>query len=356
MKKVFTLIAALILGFNLTAQTNLTEAVDFNTTDSHGNPIHLFEILDKGQAVLIDFFFLSCGDCVATIPYIEESYHAFGCNTHDVFYMEISPYDNDEACQTWIDRYGIEYPTIGTSGGGMDILQAYGVYACPTTILIMPNRQIVMQDLWPINDTQTIIDALESHGIEQHECFPTEQFLVTPDSLHLYFHGCSPHGEIITVANLTSEDVAINRCYSDEFRVECLYEGENIAESGMIVPLGETIELETFAWPNAQKDNYGNLYIDTDLGTYTVVIYYESTYDVQESQASFSLMPNPANDYIKIEGTELGTVGVYNALGQKVEEFDSNGRELRISTTHYQNGMYFVKTSDGKTQRFMIAH
>lgn len=356
MKKVFTLIAALILGFNLTAQTNLTEAVDFNTTDSHGNPIHLFEILDKGQAVLIDFFFLSCGDCVATIPYIEESYHAFGCNTHDVFYMEISPYDNDEACQTWIDRYGIEYPTIGTSGGGMDILQAYGVYACPTTILIMPNRQIVMQDLWPINDTQTIIDALESHGIEQHECFPTEQFLVTPDSLHLYFHGCSPHGEIITVANLTSEDVAINRCYSDEFRVECLYEGENIAESGMIVPLGETIELETFAWPNAQKDNYGNLYIDTDLGTYTVVIYYESTYDVQESQASFSLMPNPANDYIKIEGTELGTVGIYNALGQKVDEFDSNGRELRISTTHYQNGMYFVKTSDGKTQRFMIAH
>lgn len=356
MKKVFTLIAALILGFNLTAQTNLTEAVDFNTTDSHGNPIHLFEILDKGQAVLIDFFFLSCGDCVATIPYIEESYHAFGCNTHDVFYMEISPYDNDEACQTWIDRYGIEYPTIGTSGGGMDILQAYGVYACPTTILIMPNRQIVMQDLWPINDTQTIIDALESHGIEQHECFPTEQFLVTPDSLHLYFHGCSPHGEIITVANLTSEDVAINRCYSDEFRVECLYEGENIAESGMIAPLGETIELETFAWPNAQKDNYGNLYIDTDLGTYTVVIYYESTYDVQESQASFSLMPNPANDYIKIEGTELGTVGVYNALGQKVDEFDSNGRELRISTTHYQNGMYFVKTSDGKTQRFMIAH
>lgn len=356
MKKVFTLIAALILGFNLTAQTNLTEAVDFNTTDSHGNPIHLFEILDKGQAVLIDFFFLSCGDCVATIPYIEESYHAFGCNTHDVFYMEISPYDNDEACQTWIDRYGIEYPTIGTSGGGMDILQAYGVYACPTTILIMPNRQIVMQDLWPINDTQTIIDALESHGIEQHECFPTEQFLVTPDSLHLYFHGCSPHGEIITVANLTSEDVAINRCYSDEFRVECLYESENIAESGMIVPLGETIELETFAWPNAQKDNYGNLYIDTDLGTYTVVIYYESTYDVQESQASFSLMPNPANDYIKIEGTELGTVGIYNALGQKVDEFDSNGRELRISTTHYQNGMYFVRTSDGKTQRFMIAH
>ena len=186
--------------------------------------------------------------------------------------------------------------------------------------------------------------------------FEDEQVIVTPDSLHLYFHGCSPHGEIITVANLTSEDVAINRCYSDEFRVECLYEGENIAESGMIVPLGETIELETFAWPNAQKDNYGNLYIDTDLGTYTVVIYYESTYDVQESQASFSLMPNPANDYIKIEGTELGTVGVYNALGQKVDEFDSNGRELRISTTHYQNGMYFVKTSDGKTQRFMIAH
>ena len=356
MKRLFTFIAAMVISFNLTAQTNLTEAVDFNTTDSHGNPVHLFEILDKGQAVLIDFFFLNCGDCVATIPYIEESYHAFGCNTHDVFYMEISPYDDDAACQTWIDRYGIEYPTIGTSGGGMDILQAYGVYACPTTILITPDRQIVMQDLWPINNTQTVIDALESHGIEQHDCFPTEQFLVTPDSLHLYFHGCSPHGEIITVANLTSEDVVINRCYSENFRMECLYEGENIAETGMIVPLGETIELETFAWPNTQKDSYGILNIDTDLGIYTIVIYYESTYDVQESQASFSLMPNPANDYIKIEGKDLGTVGIYNALGQKVEEYNSVGSDLRISTSHYSNGIYFVRTVQGAKKRFIVAH
>ena len=38
-------------------QTNLTEAVDFTATDVFGVEHNLFEILDAGQYVCIDFFF-----------------------------------------------------------------------------------------------------------------------------------------------------------------------------------------------------------------------------------------------------------------------------------------------------------
>lgn len=44
------------IGYNY-AQTNLTEAVDFTATDIFGVEHNLFDILDGGQYVCLDFFF-----------------------------------------------------------------------------------------------------------------------------------------------------------------------------------------------------------------------------------------------------------------------------------------------------------
>ena len=187
------------------------------------------------------------------------------------------------------------------------------------------------------------------------QSFGDEEVIVSPDSLHLYFHGCSPHGERVIISNFTSEDLVVNRCYSENFHVECLYQGENIAETGMIIPIGETVLLDTYATPYA-KDIFGTLYIDTDFGIFTITIYYESTYSVNEAVTSLSLSPNPANDFVNIKGENLGTVSIFNLLGQKVEDFFTESENLVISTAHYPNGIYFAKAANGKTQRFIIAH
>lgn len=84
--------------------------------------------------------------------------------------MEISNIDNDASLHTWCDTYGVEYPTIGTSGNGNVICNTYGIEYFPTVILITPDRQIVIQDLYPIPNAQTIIDALAPYGIQEHEC------------------------------------------------------------------------------------------------------------------------------------------------------------------------------------------
>ena len=192
-------------------------------------------------------------------------------------------------------------------------------------------------------------------NLSAQNIFEDEQVIVAPDSLHLYFHGCSPHGERVSITNLTSEDLVVNRCYAEGFFVECLYEGENIAESGIIVPLGETIFLDTYASPFV-KDVYGTLYIDTDFGIYTITLYYETTFSIDESAPTFSLTPNPANGFVIIKGENLGTVSIYNMLGQKMEDLFAEGKELVISTTHYPNGIYFAKTAQGETKRFVVAH
>ena len=54
----FTLLAAMFVASILSfSQTTLTTAVDFTATTTEGEEFNLFEILDNGQYVCIDFFF-----------------------------------------------------------------------------------------------------------------------------------------------------------------------------------------------------------------------------------------------------------------------------------------------------------
>ena len=67
-----------------------------------------------------------------------------------------------------------------------------------------------------------------------------------------------------------------------------------------------------------------------------------------------TLYPNPANEFVKIGGENLGTVMVFNAIGQKVAEFVAVD-EIEISTSGFENGVYFVKVGN-TTQKFVVTH
>ena len=147
MKKIVFLFCFFFAFSTLKAQTPLTTAIDFTVTDSYGNSIHLFEILDRGQYVMIDFFFTTCGPCRDMVPGVVVNYSRYGCNQHDVFFMEITPSDNNTICHQWEEEYGIEY--------------------YPTMILIAPNKQIIKQDIYP---SSAIPTAFASAGIREFEC------------------------------------------------------------------------------------------------------------------------------------------------------------------------------------------
>lgn len=249
MKKLLTLILALAIGFGLKAQCPLTEAVDFTSTDCHGTEVHLFDILDGGQAVMINFFLYNDEFSEAPMPDLLDAYRLYGCNEHDVFFMEICPSTGDENCQIWAEHFGVQYPTISRDGGGNDIAQAIPVGFYPTLMLVRPDHTFASRDIYP-PALEYILDVMNGEGYEQYEC----------------------------------EDLV----------------GQNDAQ--------------------------------------TVALY-----------------PNPANDFVTLSGENLGTVRIYNALGQKVDEFEANGSELRINTANYESGIYFVKTNE-TTLRFAVKH
>ena len=357
MKKLSILIAFLLFGAGLHAQqTNLTEAVDFTVTDCHGQTYNLFEILDRGQAVFIDFFFNSCGGCQVISPYITGSYTQMGCNLHDVFYIEISYIDSDAVCQQWANEYGVEFPTVGKDGGGNEVFELYGIQACPTLVLIMPDRSIPIQglmQLYPFSP-QDVVNAMQQNGLQPHDC--TGTLTVNPQTMHIYNDGETYEPGLLTISNMTADDVTVNAFASDPiFALHCMYEGQDVTE-GMTVAAGQSATVEVYVDVPVKESFEGKMYISTSAGDFEVSIIYELTVGVNERNSTFTLFPNPANESVTLLGEDLGAVCLYNILGQKVDTFFSEESQMVIPTSKYLNGIYFIRTSSGKTQRMVIAH
>ncbi len=464
MKKFLLFLAAIAITLGLKAQCPLTTAIDFTATDCHGTEVHLFDILDSGQYVLIDFFFTSCNPCQQATPKIRDSYTAFGCNMYDVFYMEISDRDSDAACQNWVNNYGIEYPTISGEAGGSTICGStmYRIPAFPTVILIAPDRSIVINDLWPINNAQTIITQLENFGIQQHDCTePAGELTITPDTLWYYNMG---EDQTFTILNETDEAVTIDDIVpeagsalevwqpslpvtleagesidvvvglqvpplKDEFTSFVISVMTSVGEKEVIAMVqntaldmglilgpyfmvsldgenpsldlylsngnsGTSTPLEIFSISEVSSEggpylnielsselpytlDYGSspfyftispLYAGAKEGVNTSIEvnysggtgYYDVWIDgtlltVTEIKTEMTLFPNPANVSAVLKGEKLGTVSVYNVLGQKMDEFVSEGSELMLNTSGYENGVYMVKAG-GETLRFVVKH
>lgn len=358
MKKILLLLIALTLGFGLKAQCPYTTAIDFTATDIHGTEVHLFDILDGGQAVLIDFFFTTCGPCQQACPKIVEAYSAMGCNMHDVFFMEVDTGDSDATCLNWVNNYGVEYPTISGTGGGTNICNQYGIDYYPTVILIMPDHSIVIQDLYPIPNAQTVITQLENHGLQQHDCIPAYEETLTFDVDTLWFNNGD---NVIYINNNTAEPVVhLNKITIDTDLpwFSFLYGNEEIhldEEFDIPIAQGQSIQLEVECNVWAKELIYPILSFENTLATVTLVTAIDDFTEIQETEASITLFPNPANESVTIKGDHLGLVSVFNILGQKVEEFEVADNELRIITTDYENGVYVVKT-DNRVMKFVVKH
>lgn len=197
MKRIIPLLLALVLGLSVKAQCPLQTAVDFTATDVHGETIHLFDILDRGQYVLVDFFFTTCGACIQTIPFMVQSYSMLGCNQHDVYYIEVDEGDSQAACLNWVNNHGVEYPTISGVNGGTAICNQYGIESFPTVILIRPDCSIAINDLWPISNAQTIINRLGAFGIEPHDC--NDDVCVEDTSSALFSLSPNPASDFVTL-------------------------------------------------------------------------------------------------------------------------------------------------------------
>ena len=353
MKKFLSLILLVILGFNVKAQTSLTEAVDFTGTDCYGEEvINLFEILDRGQHVLIDFYFYSCPPCQRVVPYVVKAYEAFGCNNHDVFFMEVTHADNAEICQWWAEKYGVQYPTISKELGGKEIQQAYNIPSYPSLVLIAPDRKILLQDInydsIKAREAQYIIEQLEQFGIKQNSC----------EALPI------PEKPVISAEATSDTTIVVTWNAVENASSYTLYQGtdtiaQNLTDTTYTVTglSGGTEYCFTLTASNVS----GESEMSEELCVKTL-----SGEGFNEMMLnSVKIYPNPANDRLYIETqtltqtlTQTQTIEIYDIYGRRQNLRNSETQKLRnsIDISELNSGVYFVKikTENGEVVKSFV--
>jgi thiol-disulfide isomerase/thioredoxin len=152
MKHIYMLFIALTLG--LTAQAQLPDgsiAPDFTATDINGVEWNLYELLDAGNTVILDFYATWCGPCwsYAQDGTLEEIYSTFGPDgTGDVYVFALESDDSTTAA----DLNGTGTSTTGdwVSLLNMPIIDnaasIFNSYACtyyPTIYTVCPDYTLV---------------------------------------------------------------------------------------------------------------------------------------------------------------------------------------------------------------------
>ena len=167
-RTIFSLIVVLF-GFHcLPAQVG-TPAPNFTVTDTHGETHTLYEYLDSGKIIVLDFFFTTCLPCQFYSPQVNLAYEKYGCNTQDVVFIAIDYNDTNAEVLIYDDSFNIQYPSIsGLEGGGNQVVQDYGVSGFPTFYVIDSTRMII-EEIDP--PTLQVFDFRFSQlGIEPMEC------------------------------------------------------------------------------------------------------------------------------------------------------------------------------------------
>ena len=155
----FTIILSVAFMFNSVAQVPLSSAPDFTVKDVDGALHHLYEYLDAGNLVVIDFFTTNCGPCQTYASEISASFEHFGCNYSNVIYLGINWGSDNETVRQFDEMWGAHYPSVsGLQGSGNAVVELYEVQSYPTVILIAPDRSIIHNHIWPPD--QSTLNAL----------------------------------------------------------------------------------------------------------------------------------------------------------------------------------------------------
>ena len=164
MRKFLSLIVVLMLAFNVKAQfVTITKASDFTFSDN-GTEKTLFEVLDGGQHALLYFLnYQSTSD--ATTSLINGVYNGLGKNQNDVYMIGLDAANESVLLNQWAFLNEVEYPLVAKDKA-YHIAQAYGGtfgVMSPTLVLIAPNHDIILEEIWPITSTDQVVGIINDN-------------------------------------------------------------------------------------------------------------------------------------------------------------------------------------------------
>ncbi|RKU13942.1 hypothetical protein C6502_01990 [Candidatus Poribacteria bacterium] len=109
------------------------KAIDFNVKDLDGNDLSLEKY--RGKVVLLDFWAVWCGPCIAEMPNVKQVYGKYKDDNFQI--IGISLDENRNTLVGYLEKEGITWPQFFDGHGWKNqVAQMYGISAIPHMYLI----------------------------------------------------------------------------------------------------------------------------------------------------------------------------------------------------------------------------
>ena len=109
------------------------KAIDFNVKDLDGNDLSLEQY--RGKVILLDFWAVWCGPCIAEMPNVKQVYEKYKDANFQI--IGISLDENRNTLVGYLEKEGITWPQFFDGKGWRNQVAAmYGISAIPHTYLI----------------------------------------------------------------------------------------------------------------------------------------------------------------------------------------------------------------------------
>jgi len=153
----FILAALLVLGFLPGCnQSTGAQAPDFSFPTTGGDTVTLSQL--RGQPVLVNFWSLTCGSCIAEMPYIQA---AFEEKEEEVKFVAVHLGGGTEYIRQFAEQFGLSFIIAVDSGG-----QSWNSYnisrGLPVTVFIDEQGTVKRRKQGPFRNAEEIMSLLDS--------------------------------------------------------------------------------------------------------------------------------------------------------------------------------------------------
>ncbi len=136
---------------------------DFSATDLDGKPISIEAY--RGKVVLVDFWAVWCGPCIAEMPNVKKVYEKYKDKGFDIIGISL---DNDEtSLRDFLKENDIPWRQV-FSGEGWDspVSRQYGIYSIPNMWLIDKEGKLISNSARGEKLESMVVKALNEESAE----------------------------------------------------------------------------------------------------------------------------------------------------------------------------------------------
>ncbi|MBT3207822.1 MAG: redoxin domain-containing protein [Bacteroidetes bacterium] len=166
MKKVILVLSIFIFFTN----TNFSQIIapNFSFTDTEGNSYNLYDELDAGKTIVLDFFSVNCSSCQVGVPSLETIWQNSGATGTDVWVWGIeSLWGTNSEIDSFLITYGGTYPCFATNAVD-SVLTLYNITYTPQHFVVCSDHTMKPCSL---TDIPAIISGCQSIATEDEIAF-----------------------------------------------------------------------------------------------------------------------------------------------------------------------------------------